>query len=225
MLRLLIYYACYKAKQAFLSFLPAFKPFTLVFPLFIGVFADFAAFSPFHAFLQHLPLFIGVFANQTSLLSPSASFISFCLITRVLIWLSRSSVRFYLVFTNLPVFTAFQHVFLCLSVFPRFSLLYPLIFEFFFSIAHIKVFMRTCIFTGFHSLFLGFCHISGSSARFPLFFGCFSDFCGVFYDFLPLCSFQAKNRLFSAFIGFLRLFARFCLFCSFFLTIGLLTPF
>ena len=76
--------------------------------------------------------------------------------------------------------------------------------------------MRTCIFTGFHSLFLGFCHISGSSARFPLFFGCFSDFCGVFYDFLPLCSFQAKNRLSSAFIGFPRLFARFCLFCSVF---------
>lgn len=76
--------------------------------------------------------------------------------------------------------------------------------------------MRICIFTGFHSLFLGFYHISGSSARFPLFFGCFSDFCGVFYAFLPLCSFQAKNRLFSAFIGFPRLFARFCLFCSVF---------
>lgn len=72
----------------------------------------------------------------------------------------------------------------------------------------LKLFMRACVFTGFHSLFLGFCHISGSSARFPLFFGCFSDFCGVFYDFLPLCSFQAKNRLFSAFIGFPRLFLR-----------------
>lgn len=83
LIRLLIYYAYYKEKQAFLSFLPAFKPFTFVFPLFIGVFADFAAFSPFHAFLQHLPLFIGYFADQTSLLSPSASFIYFCLITRV----------------------------------------------------------------------------------------------------------------------------------------------
>lgn len=73
----------------------------------------------------------------------------------------------------------------------------------------LKFFMRACVFTGFHSLFLGFCHISGSSARFPLFFGCFLDFCGVFYDFLPLCSFQTKNRLFSAFIGFPRLFCAF----------------
>lgn len=43
--------------------------------------------------------------------------------------------------------------------------------------------------------------------------------------FCPYALFRQKNRLFPAFIGFLRLFARFCLFCSFFLTIGLLTPF
>jgi len=83
----------------------------------------------------------------------------------------------------------------------------------------LKFFMRACVFTGFHSLFLGFCHISGSSARFPLFFGCFSDFCGVFYDFLPLCSFQAKKslipcfyRLSAAFCAFLPLLLRFSLY-------------
>ena len=65
-------------------------------------------------------------------------------------------------------------------------------------------------------MFLGFRPVSGISAHFSLFFNCFTGFCSVFYDFLPLCSFQAKIRLSPAFIGFLRLFARFCLFCSVF---------
>ena len=73
----------------------------------------------------------------------------------------------------------------------------------------LKFFMRACVFTGFHSLFLGFCHISGSSARLPLFFGCFSDFAAFSMIFCPYALFRQKiaySLLLSAFCGYLRSF-------------------
>lgn len=176
LLRLLIYYAYYKAKQAFLSFLPAFERF----PLFSFIYR--------------------IFRRPDIFIVAECVFYPFFLITRVFIGLSRSSVRFSLVFTNLPVFTAFQHVFLCLSVFPRFSLLYPLIFEFCYIYSHVLIiFTRFCIFDRFYRLFLGFRPVSGISAHFSLFFNCFTGFCSVFNDFLPLCRFSGKKSLILCF--------------------------
>ena len=110
------------------------------------------------------------------------------------------STRFSLSFTILLVFTAFQHVFLCLSMFPRFSLLYPLIFEFCYKKrACYNYFTRFCIFDRFYRLFLGFRPVSGISAHFSLFFNCFTGFYSVFNDFLPLCRFSGKKSLILCF--------------------------
>ena len=90
----------------------------------------FWAFCPLLSLLPFFSFIYRSFRWSDIFIVAECVFYLFLINTRVFIWLSRSSVRFYLVFTNLPVFTAFQHVFLYSSAFQGFSRLFPLIFEF-----------------------------------------------------------------------------------------------
>lgn len=111
----------------------AFCPLLSLLPCFPFIYRSFRWFCRLFAFscvFAASSFIYRIFRWSDIFIVAECVFYFFLVNTRVFIWLSRSSVRFYLVFTNLPVFTAFQHVFLYSSVFQGFSRLFPLIYEF-----------------------------------------------------------------------------------------------
>ena len=137
------------------------------------------------------------------------SFLSLHLITRFLCKISCST-RFSLSFTILLVFTAFQHVFLCLSMFPRFSLLYPLIFEFCYKSAHIIIILRDfASLTAFTACSSAFALFQAYLLIFPYFSTVLRVFAAFSMIFCPYALFRQKiaySLLLSAFCGYLRSF-------------------
>lgn len=120
------------------------------------------------------------------------------------------STRFSLSFTILLVFTAFQHVFLCLSMFPRFSLLYPLIFEFCYKNVNVIFILRDfASLTAFTACSSAFALFQAYLLIFPYFSTVLRVFAAFSMIFCPYTLFRQKiaySLLLSAFCGYLRSF-------------------
>ena len=139
LLRLLIYYAYYKAKQAFLSFLPAFKLLPLFslylseFSLILPPFRLFMRFCSIFLYLSDISLIRHLYCRRVRLLFfllNYARIYSVIVLFRPFLPCFYESARFYGFSACFPLFVGISRIFSA----------FPLIFEFFFSVAHIKVF-------------------------------------------------------------------------------------